>query len=114
MYWYYISQCQKLSEKFIEKYQDKINWNLISKNQNVKLSESLIEKYQDKINWNNISEYQLLSENFIKKYQDKINFSLLLKNKKILKNIIKEEIVKINKINNKKTYKYEDTGLNIF
>src|SRR5574343_779114 len=40
--WSYISIFQKLSEKFIEKYSDKINWHHISEFQ--KLSEKFIEK----------------------------------------------------------------------
>ena len=46
--WYYISNCQKLSENFIEKFQDNVKWNCISQYQ--KLSENFIEKFQDKVN----------------------------------------------------------------
>jgi hypothetical protein len=38
-----------------------------------KLSESFIEKYIDKINWNVITACQKLSKEFIKKYNNKIN-----------------------------------------
>jgi hypothetical protein len=67
--WYYISIYQKLSEEFIEKYIDKVNWLCISECQ--KLSEEFIEKYSDKVNWYNISKYQTLSESFIEKHKDK-------------------------------------------
>ena len=40
-----------------------INWVTISKIPN--LSEQFIEKYQDKLDWDNISIYQKLSEPFI-------------------------------------------------
>src|SRR5574344_1723695 len=63
---YYISEYQKLSEEFIEKYNDKVNWNNISQYQT--LSESFIEKHYDKVDWNYISIYQTLSEPFIEKH----------------------------------------------
>ena len=55
-----------LSEEFIEKFQDKVNWILISDYQ--VLSEEFIEKFQDRVNWENISTYQTLSEEFIEKF----------------------------------------------
>jgi len=54
--WRQISKIQ-ISESFIEKYQDKIYWDLISEYQ--KLSESFIKKFKDKVNWINISRYQI-------------------------------------------------------
>ena len=49
--WNYISQCQQLSEDFIE-------------------------KHIDKVDWENISEYQKLSESFIKKHKDKVYYNI--------------------------------------
>ena len=46
-----------------------VNWKCISVNQ--KLSEKFIEKYIDKVDWYNISRHQTLSESFIEKYIDK-------------------------------------------
>ena len=77
-----ISACQKLSEQFIEKHQEKLNWNYISGFQI--LTESFIEKYRNKVNWENISGFQILTEFFIKKYQKNIQIPYLLQNKKIL------------------------------
>ena len=71
----YISISQKLSEDFIEKFQDKVDWEHISIYQN--LSESFIEKFQNKVNWNFISEYQNLSEYFIEKFKDKVNWNFI-------------------------------------
>ena len=70
--WTYISAYQKLSEEFIEKFQDKVDWYYISMHQ--KLSEGFIEKFQDKVDWYNVSTYQKLSEEFIEKYQDKVDW----------------------------------------
>ena len=36
------------------------------------MSEGFIEKYQNKLEWRYISIYQKLSEEFIEKYEDKI------------------------------------------
>ena len=69
--WTNISEYQKLTESFIEKYKYIINWYFISKNQ--KLTESFIEKYKDNVNWTNISRYQKLTESFIEKYNLKIS-----------------------------------------
>ena len=70
--WFYILVNQKLSEEFIDKYNDKVNWSYISHYQT--LSESFIEKYKAKVNWFYILKYQKLSEEFIEKYNDKIQF----------------------------------------
>ena len=53
--WYWISEYQTLSEKFIEKYSDKIYWGIISKYQ--KLSE---EVYYNKVNWYWISSIKII------------------------------------------------------
>jgi hypothetical protein len=73
--WSYISIFQKLSEKFIEKYSDKINWHHISEFQ--KLSEKFIEKHYNKVDWYNISKKQTLSESFIEKHYDKVDWYLI-------------------------------------
>ena len=51
---------------------DNINWKKIS--QYEKLSEEFIEKFKDKVNFWRISQYQKLSEEFIQKFQDKVNW----------------------------------------
>jgi phosphoribosylanthranilate isomerase len=71
--WNWISTFQKLSEDFIEKYQDKVDWNRISQYQN--LSEQFIEKFQEKVDWNYISRFQKLSEDFIEKNQYEVNWN---------------------------------------
>ena len=66
---------QKLSEDFIEKHKDLVNWNLISECQ--QLSETFIEKYKDLVNWYNISEYQSLSDTFIEAHKNELNTPLV-------------------------------------
>jgi len=70
--WSYISQCQVLSEDFIEKFKDYVSWNHISSYQVI--SETFIEKFKDKVNWYYTSHFQVLSEEFIEKFQDKVEW----------------------------------------
>jgi len=84
---------QKLSEEFIEKFQDKVNWNLISACQ--KLSEKFIKKFQDNVDWVRISKYQKLSEEFIEKFQDKVNWALISKYQKLSESFIKKYNLKV-------------------
>jgi len=60
--WWYISTYQKLSEEFIERNSDLVNWEYISRYQ--KLSEEFIERNKDLVNWWYICENQTLSEEF--------------------------------------------------
>lgn len=63
---------QDLSEQFIEKHKNLVNWTAISKYQ--KLSESFIEKYNDDVNWYNILVYQKhLSDKFKEKHMRKVS-----------------------------------------
>ena len=70
--WYFLSKF-KLSEEFIEKYQDKVNWDNISQFQS--LSEEFMEKHFDKLNSKLISEYQVLSESFIERHKNDLDWS---------------------------------------
>ncbi|BAE47704.1 hypothetical protein G8S49_06410 [Clostridium botulinum C] len=62
---------QDLSEEFMDKYQDILDWKYISVYQN--LSESFSEKYQDKLNWKIICKFQELPESFVNKYKNELN-----------------------------------------
>jgi len=58
---------QELSEEFIEKFKDKVNWSAISIYQ--KLSEEFIERHADKVDWFHILNSQKhLSDKFKKKH----------------------------------------------
>jgi hypothetical protein len=76
-----LEKWQKLTPYLIVKYQNNLNWQLMSEYQNIPLS--LIIKYQEILNWDKISKYQNLPEfglNFINHFQDKLNFSLIKNN----------------------------------
>lgn len=54
--WMLICERQELSEKFLEEFKYKIDWNKISTYQ--KLSVPFIERYKEWVNWNNIFRFQ--------------------------------------------------------
>ena len=56
----------------------------------VHLSEDFIKEFQDKVNWDNISRYQKLSEKFILDFEEILNIGYLIKSNKINKNKYKE------------------------
>ena len=92
--WYYLSQRQKLPEKFMDKYADKINWYYVSIDQ--KLSEKLMEKYINRIHWNWISAHQQLSEEFIEKHSDKVHWYYITIYQKLSEEFIERHSDKIN------------------
>jgi len=92
--WNSISEFQNLSENFIREFQDKLDWNSISEFQ--KLSENFIREFQNKVNWFYISEFQKLSENFIREFQDKVNWFFISCNQKLSENFIREFQDKVN------------------
>lgn len=61
---------------------DLINWDNLSRNENLPWSLSFIEKYEDKLNWDILSRKECLpwSVDFIKKYANRWNWSNLSKN----------------------------------
>lgn len=93
--WMKLARFQNLSEDFIRKHKDKLDWRVVLTHQN--LSEDFIEKecidyinihpYKD-IYWDILSAHQELSKDFIKKYKNKLtglhrNFNLKSKEEKI-------------------------------
>ena len=79
--WVCISKYQKLSEKFIERNKDLVDWICISVYQ--KLSEEFIERNKDRVNWVWISEYQKLSEEFIERNKDLVDWWSISKYQKL-------------------------------
>jgi hypothetical protein len=91
--WMIISGCQRLSEGFIEKFKYKVNWMVISIHQ--KLSEEFIENHQDIIDWYYISECQNLSEEFVRQWLNKTYVKQLNKNENLTFKIGIEKVLKI-------------------
>lgn len=72
-FWKILPERQVLSENFIAKYADKIDWHVVSFYQ--VLSEDFIDRNYDKVDWNSISSGQDLSEKFIEKHIDRVNMT---------------------------------------
>lgn len=72
---------QTLSPYLINKYQNALNWQLLSKHQS--LTEKQIEIHYKFVNWKYISLYQNLSAEFIRKWSQYLDFNNLLYNAKI-------------------------------
>lgn len=72
---------QTLSTYLINKYQNALNWQLLSKHQS--LTEKQIEIHYKFVNWKYISLYQNLSAEFIRKWSQYLDFNNLLYNAKI-------------------------------
>ncbi|MFH1526369.1 MAG: hypothetical protein ABIG69_06910 [Bacteroidota bacterium] len=107
--WNLISIQQKLSEDFIREFQYKVNWNQISKYQ--KLSEDFIREFQDKVYWICISKYQKLSEDFIREFKNKVYWDYISCYQKLSSKFRKEFKIKVPKtcslyISNKTKLKY--------
>ena len=78
--------CQSLDMDTLEeliKLNDDVDWNLISKFQN--LSIFFIDKYKTKLNWQFLSEFQYLPIDYINIMKDKIHFESLGRNIAIVK-----------------------------
>ena len=64
---------------FLTKYQDKVDWEMISFYGRLNLHEEILEMFPDKIHWNIVSRYVHLTEQQIEKFKDRLNFNILNK-----------------------------------
>ena len=77
-YKYNIYMYQKLSEEFMRKHKDQLDWSLISQYQS--LSPTFVEEMKDYVDWTWISiRQQKLTKDFILRHIDKLNIYSLLK-----------------------------------
>ena len=91
-----LEKWQKLSPYLIVKYQENLNWILMSEYQDIPLS--LIIKYQNKLDWNRVSKYQNLPKfgfNLLSQFKDKLNFSLIKTNNYTTPDFLIEYFMKI-------------------
>ena len=76
-HWSLLSCEYKLTERFIEKYIDKLNLTRLQIYQ--ELSESFIDKHADKLDWDLLSQYQVLSDSLLFKYESRLNWQKCLR-----------------------------------
>jgi len=74
----FVCQTYQLSEDFIEKNIEWVDWDSVSCFQ--KLSEDFIRDYKDLVNWDYISVSQSISEDFAREFKDRVNFKKLSEN----------------------------------
>ena len=87
--WSQVSKAN-LKLRFLNKYQYKVNWDIISSRRYHHLNEQFIIKYQDKVDWPTISREQILSEDFIRKFKDKVDWFLISKHQRFSEDFIRE------------------------
>ena len=71
------------SEAMLEKYQDKVDWEEISRNSLIRWTIPMIQKFQKKINWDKFSdnaEEQILTESYLETFKEKWNWHNLSDN----------------------------------
>ena len=81
--WKELSNDFKWSEALLEKYQDKVDWNEISKNSYICWTIPMIQKFKNRINWEIFSLYideEVVTENIIETFKDKWNWHKLSEN----------------------------------
>ena len=81
--WKELSNEFNWSETFLEKYQDKVDWNVISENMHIRWTVSMIQKFKNRINWDKFSEAldeEVLTENVIEAFKDKWDWHTLSAN----------------------------------
>lgn len=72
--WNYMSQKKELSDEFIAKFQDKLNWKIILKK---KVSNELLERCKENVDWDYVSKEYPLEDAFITQFKDKLNWFIL-------------------------------------
>ena len=81
--WENLSQVFDWSESLLEKYQDKVDWQLVSENTNIQWTIPMIQKFKNRIDWDKFSAYaddKTITEAVIDAFKDKWNWSELSKN----------------------------------
>ena len=84
--WRELSSDFNWSETLLEKYQDKVDWNEISKNRNIRWTVPMIQKFKNQINWDKFSEYMdedVLTESIIETFKNKWNWHELSANSNV-------------------------------
>ena len=71
------------SETTLEKYQDKVDWDEISRNSRIRWTIPMIQKFQKKINWDVFSDdadVDILTEKYLDAFKEKWNWHELSRN----------------------------------
>lgn len=80
--WTWISSTRGLTQWFIEKCKRHIEWNCL-RIDNTTLTEDFMRKHKDKLDWDDIALTQNMSDEFMEEFEDRLDVDLLFKNPKI-------------------------------
>lgn len=80
--WRLISLHRELTEEFIDKYKDKLDWNSVCCRD---IDINLLDKYSSYLNWDMISMWSQLTRKFVIKHKDKLDLNMLIKKKYLKK-----------------------------
>lgn len=84
---YYILRQNSVDEKFIEEIKDLVSWEMIS---TLDLSEEFVRKHYEDLNWYSVSRNPNLSAKFLEEYEDKLNWAYVIHNNKHVTKEMKE------------------------
>lgn len=73
-YWRIVSH-KRLSPRFIERHQDKLDWAVLSNEQDLPMS--LIDRHADKVDWLAVTRRQKLTERFIEKHKGQVEWETI-------------------------------------
>jgi hypothetical protein len=85
-HWWRVSKYQRLTEDFIRKFADKLNWDFVSQYQ--VLSDDFMREFQESINWNIISQHKTLSEKFMVDFKDRLVWHKIAKHQYLSEDFI--------------------------
>lgn len=75
--WKQVSRYMPWTEKKLDKHVDKIDWNELSRNEEMQWTESILSKYSNRLNWEELSENDAPSlecASIVKPFADKWNW----------------------------------------
>lgn len=81
--WKELSGTYSWSESLLEKYQDKVDWHIVSENPFILWTIPMIQKFKNRIDWDKFSRHartETLTEAFIDAFKDKWNWTELSEN----------------------------------
>ena len=84
--WKNLSCLYPWSEALLEKYKDKVDWEEISRNDNLQWTIPMLEKYKNRLNWQTLSQTRqdsLLSPEIVDKFRDRWDWKELSENSRL-------------------------------
>ena len=84
--WKYLSERMNWNEQLLNKYKDKVNWEMISGNDDILWTSSMLERFKNLIDWDELSESdnkRTFTTNNLEKYKNCWNWKSLSSNRSV-------------------------------